>query len=99
MDYNDTIAKDFAVMLNLELDNLKSMLLEKNRMYGDSALHPIRMFSKSTAGEQILVRIDDKLSRVASGVADIEDVILDLTGYLILLMMHKRIHGLNTRLG
>lgn len=62
--------------------------MSKNEKYGDSALNPTRIFSKASAVEQILVRIDDKLSRIAKGaglVADDEDVINDLIGYLVLL--------------
>jgi superfamily I DNA/RNA helicase len=69
-------------------DAVKSLLLEKNRRYGNSALEPVRIFSKSDSIEQILVRIDDKLSRIQKGAglfADNEDVIQDLIGYLILL--------------
>lgn len=66
-------------------DGIKEMLLEKNRKYGDSALNPVRIFSKADAAEQIRVRIDDKLSRLQSGQVDEdEDVINDLIGYLIL---------------
>ena len=62
------------------------MLIEKNRKYGDSALEPKRVFSKASAEEQILVRLDDKLSRVANAQEDEdEDVIRDIIGYLILL--------------
>ena len=45
-------------------------------------------FSKASAVEQILVRIDDKLNRIKKGaglVANDEDVIQDLIGYLVLL--------------
>ena len=69
---------------------VKNLLIEKNRKYGDSALEPVRTFSKATAVEQILVRIDDKLSRISRGtglVGDDEDVIQDLIGYLILLQI------------
>jgi len=66
------------------------MLLEKNRKYGNSALEPIRIFSKADSIEQIKVRIDDKLNRLLSGQMDEdEDVCLDLIGYLILLMIAK----------
>ena len=71
-------------------DAVKNLLLEKNRKYGDSALEPVRTFSKATAVEQILVRIDDKLSRISRGtglVGDDEDVIQDLIGYLVLLQI------------
>jgi hypothetical protein len=74
-------------------DSIKNMLLEKNKKYGDSALSPVRVFSKADAVEQILVRIDDKLSRISKGaglVADDEDVVNDLIGYLILLKVAKQ---------
>lgn len=61
------------------------MLLEKNRKYGDSAVNPIRIFSKASPKEQILVRLDDKVNRWKNQQSDEdEDVILDLIGYLIL---------------
>ena len=69
-------------------DSIKTLLLEKNRKYGDSALSPMRVFSKASSVEQLLVRIDDKLSRIQKGaglVAADEDVIQDLIGYLVLL--------------
>jgi hypothetical protein len=65
---------------------LKVMLLEKNRKYGDAALNPKRILSRASAVEQIKVRIDDKLSRLANEQADEdEDVVWDLLGYLVLL--------------
>lgn len=69
-------------------DEIKDLLLQKNKKYGDSALSPTRIFSQSSALEQLLVRIDDKLSRISRGAGLIqsdEDVILDLIGYLVLL--------------
>ena len=68
-------------------DNIKTLLLEKNMKYGDSALNPVRVMSKSSTVEQILVRIDDKPSRIARGnlLNDDEDVINDIIGYFILL--------------
>lgn len=66
------------------------MLLEKNRKYGDSALKPSRIFSKADAKEQIKVRIDDKLNRIMNQQADdIEDSVVDLIGYLILLKISE----------
>ena len=61
------------------------MLLARNASYGKSALEPVRIFSKADPTEQIRVRIDAKLSRLARGQAAGEDVILDLIGYLVLL--------------
>ncbi len=69
-------------------DDIKELLLYKNKMYGDSALSPNRIFSRSSGTEQLLVRIDDKLNRIQKGpglAADDEDVIQDLIGYLVLL--------------
>ena len=66
-------------------DNIKELLLTKNRKYGDSALNPVRVFSKASPLEQIKVRLDDKLSRMQSAQSDEdEDVITDLIGYLVL---------------
>lgn len=73
---------DIATVCN----QVRDLLLEKNRKYGDSALQPVRIFSKSSTQEQIKVRLDDKLSRLRSAQSDEdEDVILDLIGYLMLL--------------
>lgn len=66
-------------------DEVKELLLEKNRKYGDSALNPVRIFSKASTLEQLKVRMDDKLSRLRNAADDEdEDVIMDLVGYLIL---------------
>ena len=71
-------------------NELKWMLIEKNRKYGNSALSPIRVFSKASPEEQILVRLDDKLNRIRNRQNDEdEDVIMDLAGYLILLMIAR----------
>lgn len=74
--------------------DIRIMLQEKNIAYGDSALDPVRIFSKSSPIEQLLVRIDDKLSRFARGTDypgdnDIDDLI----GYLVLLKISKERHG------
>lgn len=73
--------------------DVSDLLISKNRSYGDSALEPIRVFSKGNATEQLLARIDDKLSRLQNGHNfpgdnDIDDLI----GYLILLKISKERH-------
>lgn len=73
-----------------ECVRIATMLLAKNAAYGDSALSPLRVFSKASSIEQILVRIDDKLSRLARGTASGEDVELDLVGYLVLLRIARK---------
>jgi hypothetical protein len=66
-------------------DEVKNLLLQKNMKYGDSALNPIRVFSKSSPLEQLRVRMDDKLSRIRNqDPNEDEDPVLDLIGYLIL---------------
>ena len=69
-------------------EDVKELLLYKNLKYGNSAIDPIRIFSKCDNTEQLLVRIDDKLNRIKHGeniLYDDEDVIQDLIGYLVLL--------------
>ena len=74
-------------------DDIKQLLLEKNRKYGDSALNPIRIFSTADSTEQLKVRIDDKLNRLKNLQADeSEDTITDLIGYLILLKINTAKH-------
>ena len=71
-------------------DEVTDLLISKNRSYGDSALHPSRIFSKADNVEQLLVRIDDKLSRIQNGHDwPGDNDIDDLLGYLILLKIAK----------
>ena len=76
---------------------VEKLLITKNNKYGDSALNPIRVFSKADTKEQILVRIDDKLNRIQTigANADAEDTVLDLIGYLILLKIKIDEHTSN----
>lgn len=83
------ISTDFEIAISPVCGNIAEMLIEKNRAYGNSALSPIRKFSKASNVEQILVRIDDKLSRLARGEAAGEDVEKDLIGYLVLLRIAR----------
>lgn len=79
----------FEDELNSVLNMLRTVLLQKNKAYGDAALNPVRIFSKLDSVEQILIRIDDKISRLSRGESAGEDVYLDLMGYLILLKIAK----------
>ena len=73
------------------LSEITEMLVEKNQKYGNSALEPLGVFSKLSAEEGLLVRIDDTLKRIKNGSLDRddEDVINDLIGYLVLLKIHS----------
>lgn len=68
------------------------LLLAKNKAYGNSALDPLRVFSRADTVEQLKVRIDDKLSRISRASASElgEDAVLDLLGYLILLRIAQK---------
>jgi ABC-type polysaccharide/polyol phosphate transport system ATPase subunit len=81
-----------ALLITEECKALEEMLLEKNRRYGNSALDPVRIFSRADSVEQIKVRIDDKLSRLARGEgSEDEDVERDLLGYFVLLRVARRL--------
>ena len=81
----------FCKAVDTVLSEFGAMLKAKNKKYGNSALHPVRVFSKADAKEQLKVRLDDKVSRLVRGTGDeTEDVYLDLTGYLILYMILDR---------
>ena len=72
-------------------EELKDILLEKNKAYGNSALEPVRVFSRANPLEQINVRIDDKLSRISRGSEyQGDDTEFDLIGYLVLKRVYKR---------
>ena len=74
----------FTEELDEVLKEIREMLVQKNVAYGDAALNPVRIFSKADAIEQLKVRIDDKLSRLARGHNAGEDVVHDLLGYLVI---------------
>jgi hypothetical protein len=80
----------FAVQVGVVLDEIRDLLIAKNLKYGNSALEPLNVFSKLSAKEGLLVRIDDKLKRIKNGSLekDDEDVVNDLIGYLVLLKIH-----------
>lgn len=81
---------DFNQDVRDVLDEVAFVLASKNAAYGDSALNPVRIFSKADSQEQIRVRIDDKLSRLARGSDAGEDVTMDLLGYLVLLRVVQK---------
>jgi hypothetical protein len=65
--------------------DLAVFLAGKNAAYGNSALDPVRVFSKVGPKEQILVRMDDKISRLMRGGSyPGDDDLKDLLGYLLL---------------
>jgi glycerol-3-phosphate cytidylyltransferase-like family protein len=88
---------EFRKSLRRELTTLEELLVSKNKKYGNSALEPIRTFSKLDSVEQIKIRIDDKLSRIknAGMSGPDEDTVQDLMGYLILLRIAGKLTANN----
>lgn len=80
----------FEQKVRTVLDDMATLLVEKNATYGNSALDPVRIFSKADTLEGLNQRIDDKLSRISRG-RDYpgEDTIRDLIGYLTLLLIAR----------
>lgn len=80
-----------------ECDSIKTLLLEKNASYGNSAMDPINIFSKLGAEEALKVRIDDKLRRIRNGTEyRTEDTEQDIIGYLILLRVFRATKPMET---
>lgn len=79
----------FEWHLEKVVDQVTTLLKEKNAAYGDSALSPLNVFSKLNAIDSLCCRLDDKIARIKNkGITDnTEDTIDDLIGYLLLLKM------------
>ena len=69
--------------------NMCSLLKHKNEKYGDSALNPTRIFSKLDASNGILIRLDDKMSRIMNSDELRQNDVWDIVGYLVLLSISK----------
>lgn len=81
----------FSDKVDIICKEISDLLKEKNKSYGDAALNPVRIFSKQNSSEQLKVRIDDKLSRLARGNEyPGDDTVKDLLGYLVLLLIDER---------
>ncbi len=80
----------YSKSLDAVLQSARAMLIAKNAAYGDSALNPVRVFSTASLKEQLLVRLDDKASRLARGQAAGEDVAADMLGYLLLVVIAEK---------
>jgi hypothetical protein len=72
-------------LIELECEQLKELLIQKNIDYNNSLHNPISVFSKVSNIDGILARLDDKLNRILKkGINDkTEDTVSDLIGYLI----------------
>lgn len=78
--------------IGVECKALAEFLQGKNQAYGNSALEPLRILSKASPMQGILVRVDDKLNRLLNGGEYPGDNDLkDLVGYLVLYLVGKRL--------
>lgn len=66
------------------LTDVGDIVVARNKEYGNSALDPVRVFSKSDRMEQLKVQLDHKLSRIARGGDPGIDTLRDLIGYEVL---------------
>jgi len=81
--------KTSADLIKEKCNSIRDLLLEKNKSYGDSAINPQNIFSRHGTEVLICSRIDDKLNRIKNQQENAfgEDVIQDLIGYLVLLLV------------
>ena len=74
--------------IELVCSNFSTFLKEKNRRYGDSAMAPIKIFSRIDADSQLCNRIDDKLNRIKNNSGPLrKNDLCDVVGYAILLLI------------
>ena len=79
-----------AERIRAKCQEISDMLVSKNRAYGNSALEPVRVFAQGDPEDLIRVRLDDKLSRIRNNPSAFgEDPVLDLVGYLVLLLIAR----------
>jgi hypothetical protein len=92
MNMEGEFLPDTQTKIKAMLGGMCDLLLYKNHKYGDSALNPLGIFTKhikncdeSTAS--ILVRLDDKLSRVRNADSLRTNDVADILGYCTLLLI------------
>ena len=78
-----------VLKIKIVCNNLSNFLEVKNENYGNSALEPVRVFSKTDSESQLYSRIDDKLSRIKNSEELRKNDVVDLMGYLVLLCIKK----------
>ena len=75
--------------LDTLLTNFSKFLKTKNEKYGKSSLEPVGVFSEGNPNTLLLVRIDDKLSKIKSSTDIKKNDVVELVGFLILYMLYK----------
>ena len=77
---------------NLKKDVLTSIcktLIQKNLNYGNAALNPNQIFFKGSSSDSILIRLNDKVSRVINSNELRKNDLFDILGYIILYFISK----------
>jgi hypothetical protein len=77
------------IQIHKTSNSLRDLLVYKNKKYGDSALHPIKVFSKIDAGNSLCQRADDKISRIQNSEELRKNDVADLIGYMLLICVEK----------
>jgi hypothetical protein len=78
-------------------ESFGDFLQAKNDRYGNSVGEPIQVFNKADTTNAFYVRMDDKLSRIANRPPDSEpreNDLVDLAGYIILLLHQRGVSSL-----
>lgn len=91
----EIVEPDTSQLIMETCESVAGMLTDKNKKYGDSALCPLNIFSKAPPGESLVARIDDKLARIKNNDDLLRDDVMDITGYLILLLIENGWTGYN----
>ena len=89
IEFDQAKGNTFEEHLKYLLGCMERFLKEKNLKYGNAALEPINVFSNDYSEKGICVRIDDKISRIKNSDELRKNDVVDLTGYLILLLIKK----------
>jgi len=71
------------------VEELRKVLTEKNKRYGDSALSPMKVFSKLGSRNGLYLRADDKLSRIHNADTLRKNDVADLMGYCVLICIEN----------
>lgn len=89
MTSGDTGQNSTQADIEMCLDSMKALLIEKNKRYGNSALQPLNVFSKQDSSNSICIRLDDKLGRIRNSKELRKNDIADMIGYLTLLCVSE----------
>lgn len=91
--------EDFESIKKTVLSSIGKTLIEKNKRYGNAALEPVNVFYKGDASTSILIRLDDKYSRVLNSDKIRINDLYDILGYLFLLSISNNYFGTDAKIG